>query len=132
MRDASSFNEQDFISIFGQSPICASHGCNQNAIDVHHLMGRGYKYGIRPLALDRGMFSSIYNAAPLCRMCHSRGDLNNPSIQKQMLIETRGRVASSGYISKAKDEAFLEKFQHRYNGLNSGFKNTPLRPNYEA
>ena len=69
-------------------------------------MGRGFNYGARPDDPDRIVFSSILNAAPLCRKCHEE----KPFSRAELLANIEAKVRSSGYEMREKDERFMEYF----------------------
>lgn len=61
----------------------------------------------------------MLNLSPLCRDCHSRGDVMTIPIQNKLLTKTYDRIELSEYEWKKNDHAFFEKFQMRYGFIQS-------------
>jgi len=116
MSDNSAFRQRDYELVFGTHPECIMRDCHTMAVENHHILGRGYKYGIRPRTMQRHMFSSVFNCAPLCHQCHKRGNLHRPDVQRLLLMHTSFLATQAMYIGNSRDEVFKRKFKHRYDG----------------
>jgi len=100
MSDPSIFNKLILNDIWGDYPTCLL--CEANAIEFHHCYGRGGKK-------RRLVHSSVFNASPLCRKCHARGDIK--AYSQELLEKVVTAVGKSNYIMDDKDAVFLHLYR---------------------
>src|SRR3990167_6578526 len=105
MADIAAFPKPILERIYGTYPRCLR--CPNPAQDFHHIMGRGGKR-------DRKTHSSIYNAAPLCRACHDKGEINFPEVREKLLAIVWKIVNLSSHTDMENDVRFLEKHKRLY------------------
>lgn len=98
--DAATFNKLILNEIWGDYPACLL--CDQNAIEFHHCYGRGGKK-------HRIAHSSVFNASPLCRKCHSKGDIK--AYSKELLEKVVSVIAKSSYQTEDKDAVFISMYR---------------------
>lgn len=84
--DLSQFPKKTLHTIWGDYPVCLLEP--EHAWEFHHLLGR---------RRNDSMYSSVYNAAPLCRKAHQRGDLTTPEMQRK-LFEKVSRIVSESIL----------------------------------
>ena len=113
MADAALFDQRDFEAVFRNAAVCVL--CGIKAVDPHHILGRGHKYGASPKRRDkRRVFSSIFNCSPLCRECHDIGSIHSDEMQEKLLITTLALASRTPYKWKDKDYAFVGRFKEFY------------------
>ena len=92
------FNKELLHSLYSHDPLCID--CGRMASEAHHVLGRGKTKRLKHM-------SSIYNAALLCRYCHTKGNINKPDTRRRYLDLIAGFLDSQGYKKTEKDVAFL-------------------------
>lgn len=107
MSDLASFNDADVMLVFGVSPQCILTHSNQG-VEKHHILGRGFDFGIRPDDERRIWFSSIYNCAPIIHSFHHGGYRDHRYMRMMLLEIVEEMVRASGYEKKAHDIAYLQ------------------------
>lgn len=112
MSDTANFSKEELSRIYGSSPKCLL--CGMLAEEVHHILKRGYDNGAPPKSPERKLFSSIYNAIPLCMKCHSRGDIHTPKVRTELLHLSQKAALFSRYIPNKNDSEFLSRFRRLY------------------
>jgi len=108
--DAAKFNQIDIEAIYGDRPRCFLTGLWQFC-DLHHIMGRGYKYGFNKRIDERAMFSSVFNCGLLNRDIHNGPYRDAPEMRNLLLRIARKNimdaVIAGRYVLNENDEAFL-------------------------
>lgn len=101
MSDLAAFHRLNLLYIWEHEfPPCII--CNEtNAQDWHHIYGRGGKK-------LRKLHSSVFNAAPVCRCCHAKGDINTDA--EELLEKVTYQIAQSGYVPNENDHAFIRHY----------------------
>jgi len=76
---------------------CGRWGC-----ELHHILGRRHEEN-----------ASIYNSSLLCRECHNRKNIHQPTIQKDLLNKTADILMRYNYTLKEIDIKFItENYEH--------------------
>lgn len=68
--------------------------------ELHHIFGRGR-------TRCHNFFSSAYNAAPVCRGCHSKIGIHSRVNRKMLLGRVMVFLEAAGYVANEKDILFL-------------------------
>lgn len=110
MSDTAQPNPKHIIAIYGPKPNCVFTGHWQN-VDMAHILGRGYEFGIRPGTKERKIFSSILAVVPLFRDIHNGPLRDSVEIRHLFLRVARDRVnnavALGDYKLNNNDTAFI-------------------------
>ena len=104
MSDPANFNKDDLSIIWGMYPSCMI--CREFAQDFDHVCHRGGKR-------NRKIHSSVFNACPLCRMCHIHKKTDNETVKK-ILQKVKETVLYSPYELQKKDHEFLAHYSSFY------------------
>ena len=109
-RDPASFHVDQIVAIHCFRPSCVITLAWQ-WVDAHHILGRGYVFGVRPDDMAREVFSSPYNFAPLSRDIHNGPARDDPEIRVFLLRKAAEKVDAAIrdrlYARTTHDEAFL-------------------------
>jgi len=100
MKDPANFNGDILSEIWGSFPSCID--CGNRASEYHHISTKG------PWKLKderRKMMSSPFNAAPVCRDCHTYGILSRK--KRYLMKQISSRLRTVGYKPIELDRKFL-------------------------
>jgi len=111
-KDLANFDKESLLAIYGDCPTCEGFQCTFNATETHHIRTRGYKFGAKPSSEKRKIFSSIFNASPLCRHHHALGEIHRMDMEEDLLKKARNKVHDAmrrgDYTITDEDRLFLE------------------------
>ncbi len=110
MTDNAQPRPQDIISIYGERPHCILTNLWQ-FVDVAHILGRGYDFGIGTKSKDRKIFSSVLAVIPLSRDIHKGPYRDSVEMRHLFLRVAREHVMNSvalgEYELRPVDTAFM-------------------------